>query len=118
MSCRTSMKTAALAMVAMTLGGLVGALLIASAAGAAERSRVAGTITAVACTRISVQPEYGQPITVNIDDDTVVILDGQPATGCDLRVGMQAVVSGEHMSQGQPAVAIRATSQPPGYSMR
>ena len=57
---------------------------------------------------VSIKLGNGQVVTIKINDATVVKVNGQPATAADLKVGMNAMVIGQHLSMGNPATEIRA----------
>ncbi|MCX6995993.1 MAG: hypothetical protein NTV49_02650 [Kiritimatiellaeota bacterium] len=101
----TRIKTVAAVAAVLALSGIVGPVPVAQAAGTGGLS---GTITQVGANSISIQPNKGQPIAVNYNSATVVKVNGQVAKASDLKVGMTAMVIGQHISMGTPITEIRA----------
>ncbi len=89
----------AMVVVALSAAGI----LVANTAIAAQPNGVTGSITQVGSDSVSLKRSNGKVITIKINDATVVKVNGQAATAADLKVGMNALVLGQHLSMGNPA---------------
>lgn len=101
-------KTVAVVVAVSLFTSGVGTVLVTQAATSTPFA-FTGTITDVGSGSITVQPVHGgKPVTVNYNSSTVVKVNGKAATADDLKVGMHAGISGQHLSLGNPATEIRA----------
>lgn len=60
--------------------------------GEEDTVEVQGVVTDVTTTSLTVKPEEGQPVTVTITADTVVMKDDQAATVADIKVGQKVEI--------------------------
>ena len=97
----------------MTLAVAVACAMVAAGGAMAGQSgppAVGGTITAVGEGTVTFQASPDKTVTVAVNDDTVVKVQGKAGTLADLKVGMHAYA---FVTAGQPATEIRAYAPKP-----
>lgn len=69
---------------------LVASSLRATSAQPQELGEVEGSVTAASATSLTIAPEEGSPVTLQIDSTTMIFVDGTAATAGDIQVGDRA----------------------------
>jgi Domain of unknown function (DUF5666) len=99
-------------LVTLFLIGLIASFaVIASPAGAkkGKAHAFAGVVQSVGTDSITVKPRKGDPVTVQVNGDTKIVVNHKAGKLADIEVGYRALIKGK---RGEPAKAIRAYEVP------
>jgi hypothetical protein len=80
-----------------------------AAAAAAKKHGLRGLVQAVGSDSVTLKAKKGDPVTVQVNADTKIVVNGKAGSLSDIQVGYIAEVRGE---KGEPAKAIRAHEAP------
>lgn len=80
-----------------------------AAAAAAKRHGLRGVVQSVGSDSLTLKAKKGDPVTVQVNGDTKIVVNGKAGSLSDIQVGYVAEVRGK---KGEPAKAIRAHEPP------